>query len=215
MKKIILLAVLVGFSQLTFAQETSETEKKDYSKEPKSSIVITIDGEEYTVEEGKEIEIKTKKGKSKISAKRAEEKLFDNGKYSFKYKKHFAFEYEGEFGYQNWTLDGNNCTIMMFELLEDATLDLFVQQMTAQFGKDNCEITKTSRKFGKKKLKGKRIEVNIVGQTMHLYMYEIKMNDGKTHIIAIQDSLDDENKPTKEAKDAMDLMDESITYKNE
>jgi len=212
MKRILLVGLLFTFCQLTFAQKTPETEKKDFSKEEKPSFVIKIDGKEYTVKEGEEIEVETEKGKSKVSVKLADEKQFDNGTYRFKYKNHFAYEYEGEPGYKNWTLDGSNCTIMMFELSPDATLDMFSQQMVNQFGEENCKTTKTTRKFGKKKLNGSKIEVALVGQAMFLYMYEIDMDDDKRHIIAIQDMLDENDKPTKEASDAMDLIDKTIEY---
>ncbi len=209
MKKTLLLILIMALGQLTFAQEGSEGKKKDYTKEEKPSFVIKIDGKEYAVKEGEEIKV----GDSEISVELAKEKQFDNGIYSFKYSNHFSFEYEGEPGYQNWTLDGNNFTIMMFEMDEEVTLPLFIAQMVSQFGEDNCKTKSIKKKLGRKKLKGTRIQVNLVGQEMHVDMYEVKMKDGKKHFIAFQDMLDDNNNPTEEATDALELIGETIKYR--
>jgi hypothetical protein len=180
----------------------------DTTKEPKAGLIVTINGKEYRISEGEEI---TRNGTT-VSVKIADSKVFDIGSISFSYPKHFAFEYEEAVGYKNWTLDGNNFNIMYFEVTE-GTLDGFVDEISGQFGKQNCVITKTYKELGAKKLLGKRINVSLMGQKLTLDLFEIPSSDEITRIIAFQDSLDEYGNPTDEGFSTLKMLQKSIKYK--
>ena len=179
----------------------------DSSKEPKTKLIVTINGQEYNVSEGEEI----RKGGTTVSVKIADSKTFDNGLISFNYPKHFAFEYEEDYGYKNWTLDGNNFIIMLFEM-SDGTLDAFVDEVAGRFGKNNCTITRSSKQLGSKKLKGKKISVNLMGEQLTLDLFKVPSRDGKIRIIAFQDSLDEYGNSTDEGFSTLKMIQRSIKY---
>jgi len=187
---------------------SAQAQKSDATKAPKADLIVTINGKDYKVSEGEEIQ----KDGNTISAKLADFKTFDNGSISFEYPTHFAFEYESSFGYKNWTFDGNNFVIMNFEIIA-GTLDSFVEEITGRFGRSNCTIEKTSLKLGDRTLKGKRINVNLMGEKLVLDLLGINMEDGKTRIIAFQDSLDENGNSTDESKEAIKKINETISYK--
>ncbi|WP_420572150.1 hypothetical protein [Kordia sp.] len=186
----------------------AQAQKGDSSKEPKAGMVVTINGKDYKISEGEEI----RRDGNTISVTLANSKTFDNGTISFDYPTSFGFEYESSFGYKNWTFDGNNYVIMYFEIAV-GTLDSFVDEISGRFGKSNCKIEKTSLQLGSRKLKGKRINVNLMGEKLTLDLLEIKMKDGKTRIIAFQDSADEYGNPTEEGKETIKMIDKSIMYK--
>lgn len=198
----LLLVFFIGNTYLAQAQ-------KDATKEPKTTLIVTVNGKEYKVSEDEEI---NKDGNS-ISVSISKAKTFRNKSISFDYPTGFGFEYESSYGYKNWTFDGNNFIIMYFELSGENTLDNFVDEISGRFGKSNCKIETKSLKLGSRTLKGKRINVDLMGEKLTLDLLEIKMKDGKTRIIAFQDSLNDYGKPTEEGKEAINLIYNTITYK--
>ncbi|MEM6717931.1 MAG: hypothetical protein AAF611_01315 [Bacteroidota bacterium] len=202
--QIVLPLLLIANIYFVKAQQANDT------KAPKTNFVVTINGRDYKVSEGEKIQ----KDGNTISVKVSEFKTFDNGSISYEYPTHFGFEYESSFGYKNWTFDGNNFVIMNFEIVA-GTLDLFVDEIVGRFGKSNCTIKRTSMKLGSRTLKGKRINVELMGEKLTLDMLEIKMGDGKTRIIAFQDSLNEYGTPTEEGEKAIDKINETITYKKE
>jgi len=187
----------------------AQAQKSDPTKEPKAGIVVTINGKEHNVSEGEEI----KQNGTTVSVALAKVKTFDNGTISFDYPTSFGFEYEESFGYKNWTFDGNNFVIMYFEIGEENTLDSFVDEISGRFGKRNCTIEATSLQLGKKELSGKRINVNLMGEKLTLDLLEIKMKDGQTHILAFQDSNDDDVNATDEGKETIKTIHQTISYK--
>jgi len=205
MKFTFTLISLFLFGNLFFAQ----AQKSDPSKEPKSAVIIKINGKEHKVSEGDEV----KQDGATVSVSLATSKTFDNRTISFDYPTSFGFEYEESPGYKNWTFDGNNFVIMYFEMSEENTLDSFVDEISGRFGKQNCKIEGKTTQLGSRKLKGKRINVNLMGEKLTIDLLEIKMKDGQTRIIALQDSNDNYGNATDESKDTVEMIHKTITYK--
>ena len=203
MKFSITLFSLFLVGNIYFAQAQS-----DATKEPKAGMVVTVNGKKHNISEGEEIN----QDGNTISVALASSKRFNNGAISFEYPTSFGFEYEASFGYKNWTFDGNNFVIMYFEIAS-GTLDSFVDEIAGRFGKKNCKIERTSLQLGSRELEGKRINVNLMGEKLTLDLLEIKLKDGKTRIIAFQDSNDEYGNPTDEGKKTLKLIHKSITYK--
>ena len=181
----------------------------DPSKEPKTTLIVNLNGKEHRVVEGEKIN----KDGNTITVNIAKNRTFKTQSISFDYPTSFAFEYETVPGYKNWTFDGNNFVIMYFELSEDNTLNSFVDEITGRFGKANCKIERKSLKLGSKTLKGKRINVNLMGEKLTLDLLEINLNDGKRHIIAFQDSLNEYGTPTDEGEETLKTINKTISYK--
>jgi len=203
----ILICLSLLFSTAVFAQTDSE------NLAPKSSFVLEINGVEYYLSDGEPLQLDSTYINPKVTVRMSEYRRFDSDAMSFDYPNHFAYQYEQDFGYRNWTLDGNNFVIMYFEIDGEAGLDMFVDEMVKQFGKQNCKLSNTSMVLGEQKLQGKRIDITLIGQRLTLDFMEIKLNDFKSHFIAFQDTLDENGQPTEESKAALELIDGTIRYK--
>lgn len=183
--------------------------QSDPSKEPKTALIVTVNGKEHKVLAGEQI----KKDGNTVSVSIAKTKTFNSGSITFDYPTNFAFEYETVPGYKNWTFDGNNFVIMYFELSKDNTLNSFVEEIAGRFGRSNCTIEKKSIKLGAKTLKGKRINVNLMGERLTLDLLEITMSDDTRRIIAFQDSLDEYGAATDEGEETINTIHKTIRYK--
>lgn len=195
------------FSFALFAQ----TEGEDSA--PKASFVLEINGVEYYLSDGEALQLDSTFTNPIVTVRMSDYRRFDCDGISFDYPNHFAYQYEQDFGYRNWTLDGNNFVIMYFEIDGEAGLDMFVDEMVKQFGKQNCKLRTTTMLLGDKMLEGKRIDISLIGQRLTLDFMEIKLNDYKSHFIAFQDTMDEYGRPTAESKAALELIDGTIRYK--
>lgn len=190
----------------------SQSEIQEGNTLPKSTFIIQIDDKEYILAEGDQMELETADGPSILSVKLAGYKLFDNGSIAFQYPSNFGYEFEESIGYKNWTLDGNDVTIMIFEIAFDAGLDFMIEEMVGQFGKEKCTVEETELKLGAELLKGKRINVTLVGQYLTLDFFEIIMADGIARYLSFQDSLEDDGSSTIEMKESTTMIDKTIKY---
>ncbi|MGH1385666.1 hypothetical protein [Kordia sp.] len=204
MKFSVLLLSLFLVGNLYFAQAQS-----DATKEPKAGLIVTINGKKHTISEGETI----KQNGTTVSVKIADSRTFNNGTISFSYPSNLGFEYEEDFGYKNWMFDGNNFVIMFFEIMQGSSFDSFVNEIAGRYGRENCKIEKTSMSLGGRELYGKRINVNLMGEKLTQDFLEIPMKDGKTRILAFQDSPNEYGNSSDEAKKTIKMVRETITYK--
>ena len=177
--------------------------------EPKMNLDIFVDGVKYQIKDGDTLNIPN----TQIIVKSSDYMTFDFGVISFDYPKYFAFSFEEDFAYKNWTLDGNDLVIMYFEIGADAELDMFIKEMVKQFGKKNCKIVDQAVQIGNLELKGKRIIVELIGQKLTYDMYKLKSNDFKSHFIAFQDSKNDDGSDSKESIETLGIINKTIKYK--
>jgi hypothetical protein len=203
MNKIAVVLLAVFFFQSAFSQTDFGIQK------PKAKISVSINETEYTVSDGDTI---SHEG-DRIVVKTSEYLTFDYGILKFDYPNHFAFEYDEDFGYRNWTLDGNNYVVMYFEFRGDISFKMLANEIVERFGRENCEIKRDKFKLGDIELTGEKISVNIIGETLNYGLYEIKSDDDKTHFIAFQDSLNDYNEPTEEGIQTLELIGKTISKK--
>lgn len=202
-KTTITIIFFLLMSQLVLAQEND-------NQAPILKLDVEVNGEKYQINDGESIVVNG----NTIKVKSSDLLTFDFSALTFDYPKHFAFEYEQDFGYKNWTLDGNNFVIMYFEYAVDIELDLFIDEMEGQFGKENCKVIKKTIQLGDLTLKGKRINVDLVGVKLTYDMYKLETNDSKTHFIAFQDSKNDDGSDSIEGIETIKLIDQTIKERN-
>lgn len=186
---------------------------QDRQKEnPVSNFILKVNDKEYLVRENEELKLDSTLNGPVISVKKANYMSFDNGSLSFKYPSNFSFEFEEDYAYKNWSLDGNSFLVMIFELNVKADLNDLVSGMVDEFGKRNCKVEKTEMKVGDRVLKGKRINVTLIGQKLTVDFLEIVSEDFKSRFLAFQDTLDENGNPTEESRGAIRMIDQSIKY---
>ena len=183
------------------------------NSQDKKTIILTIDGKEYAIEEGEELQLREVRSSPILTARVADNKKFESSYLSFTYPTNFSYSYEEDISYRNWTLDGNDFVIMYFEMDVETDLNDFVNEMVSQFGKEKCKTSPTEVVLGEKTLKGTRIEVSMIGQRLSIDLLGIINNEFKSRIIVFQDSIGEEGGASIEKIKTLNVIDQSIQYK--
>lgn len=203
MIKTIITFTFAFISCSIYGQNSKETSS------PAFKIDIEINGEKYHVNDGDTLTVNN----NKIIARISNSVTFDYGILKFDYPKHFAFSSETDFGYQNWTLDGNNFVVSYFKLSSEVELDMLIKEIVIKFGKKNCTVNKKTSKIGNTSLEGKRINVELLGQKLTYDMYKVKSNDGSSHFISFQDSKNDDGSDSLESIETLSLINSTFFIK--
>ena len=202
MSKILIFLLLLSLINLTVKGQNENSE-------PLMNLDIYVNGEKFQIKDGDTLNISN----TQIIVKSSDFMTFDFGVLSFEYPKYFAYSFEEDFTYKNWTLDGNDLVIMYFEIGAEAELDMFIKEMVKQFGKKNCDVIDHSAQIGDLDLKGKRIIVELLGQKLTYDMYKLESNDFNSHFIAFQDSKNEDGSDSKESIETMNIINTTIKYK--
>ncbi|MEM9547173.1 MAG: hypothetical protein AAGA77_14425 [Bacteroidota bacterium] len=208
MKNLITLLVLLLCNVLTHAQNTEQTELAT-----KSMFEIQVDAQKYVVEEGSDLDLDGELKNPKISVKLLDFKKFNAGNLSFEYPGNFSFEVEEMEGYKNWTLDGNDYVIMIFDIDGESQVSDFIDNMSSQFGKENCKTKAITSKLGDKLLNGIQLYIELVGQKLSIDFYEYSHSDNNSKYIAFQDILQDDGTASTESVLTFKMISDSIQYK--
>ncbi|WP_299684396.1 hypothetical protein [uncultured Dokdonia sp.] len=203
-----MIRTILTFSMLLFMSQLFIAQNND-SEQPKMKLNIEVNGEKYQVTDGGSIVVDG----NTIKVASSDFLTFDFAAVTFDYPKHFAFEYETDLAYKNWTLDGNNFVILYFQYDIEIELDFFIDEIVGQFGKENCKVNKKKRQLGDITLEGKEIIVDIMGVSLTYEMFEIETEDSKTHFIAFQDTKNDDGSSSTESIETLKVIDQTIKAK--
>ncbi len=209
MKRNITILLLITINTFSFSQANNSSSKL----ETKSMFEVQINSDKYTLEEGNELSIDGKLKDPKISIKLLDVKKFNIENISFEYPSNFSFEVEKREGYKNWTLDGNNYLIMIFDIDGETQLNDFIENMISQFGEEKCKTKEIETKLGEKKLNGIQLYVELVGQKLTVDFYQYNTSENNSKYIAFQDTLDDNGQPSNESKMAFKMINRSVKFK--
>lgn len=202
----IIIAILTLVTSTITAQESS------VGTEPKATFILQVDDQQYIMSQGEEIMIDPISKPAKVSIRLGDSKRLETGSLAFDYPIGYGFEFEESEGYKNWTLDGNNFVIMLFQFDAKTELDDFIDLMISQFGKKNTSTTKTSMTLGDRKLDGTRLNVSLVGQQLSLDFLEIVQSDGKSRFLAFQDTKNEDGSQSAESRDTIRMIAGSVKY---
>lgn len=202
MEKIFLfIGLLVFCGTFSLAQGKKENEA------PSLNIEITVDGERFFVEEGDTLQVNDKS----IVVKALEYKTFDYGVVRFDYPQKMAFSYEHDYEFRTWSLDRNNFAFLYYEFGVPIDLEELVRQMIKKFGHKNCFVYPTKMTLGGVELRGKRIEVDLMGQKLTYDLFPIEKNQLKTYVVSFQDIKDIDGSDSQDYREAMKII--SSTFK--
>jgi hypothetical protein len=208
MKKIFLLLVsITAFCSIGKTQVVNSIDNA-----PKQTFEITINGKKYQIAENEELKLDSTLTKPTISIKVSDYKKFNNGSVAFKYPAHFSYEYSQDTGYRNWTLNGNEFVVMLFELDGDASLTSLTDEVVRKFGPSHCTVVDSKKELGHKIWNSKKIKVTLAGENLTQEYFEIKLNDSESRFICFQDSSEDDGSNSKEYLQAFNLINSTITF---
>lgn len=219
MKSITLTTVFVTMMIVTpnlpciLAQD--RTNVPDESKEPTLTYTLNIGDRSISITEGETANIKGTFDNPKVTLTAQPHRVFPYQGISFKYPRAFTFEADvDDAGYKNWTLSGNDFTIMYFVLNDRLTTNAFADNMAAKLGRENCTVQTASHlKFGNENLSGTTLKATVVGNKMVMDIYRIPSTGGQTKLLVLQDNLDDFGNRSIEGKSTLQLIKQSSKLK--
>lgn len=177
--------------------------------EPADKLEITVGGQTVFVSDGQPFSSGGCEGQVRISPA----KTLAVPSVTFDYPRHFAFEYDGSTeGLRQWTLDGNNVVLIITELDMVSELKDMEESMIERFGRENCKPRNSKVKLGGKELKGRHLDVTVVGESLTLELLELPWKEGATSMLFIQDSSTDSGEDSAERTACVELLDRTIKY---
>ncbi len=206
MKFNLITTAFLFLTSIGFGQEVN------VGSEPKATFILQIGDQQYFLSQGEEMTLDPIDKAAKVSIRLGDSKRLETGAMAFDYPNGYGFEFEESEGYKNWTLDGNNFVIMLFQFDAKTELDDFLDLMISQFGKKNTSTSATSMTLGNRKLEGKRLDVSLVGQRISLDFLEIVQPDGKTRFLALQDTKNEDGSDSAESRDTIKMIAGSVKY---
>ncbi len=206
MKKVIVIILLLKFSLAI-----SQTKNDSYRIEPKTIFEVIVNGKKYQLSENEQLNLDTLV-KPVISIKQSPFKNFENASYVFSYPRNLSFDYSGQPAIQNWTLNGNSVTIMLFEMPTEIALQTLTSGMIAKFGVDNCKIEDFTRKLGNKECRGQTLKVKLVGQNLAIECYTIRSEKKGSSFLIIQDAMESTSH-SQEYTNISEYINSTIKYK--
>jgi len=201
--KAINFVILMLLAYTGYAQGNAETAN------PPAVFLLQLNGKEYTLNEGEATNLDGNFNNPSVVVKMADYRKFDDGKISFRYKSNSAYKYTESVGAKTWTFAGD-CTVLLFELDGNVKMDVIIESVMGQFGKENCKLEPASRLIGGKQIAGEKINVSLAGQKLVQEYYQLELNDGKTNILAFQNTGKDDGSVSEEGKEGLELVASSV-----
>ena len=180
--------------------------------EPPLKITLTINGVPHEIKPGAELVVDGEFKDPKMVLTMAKERHFDKGGVSFLYPASYTFEAEVENpNIKTWTLSGNDVKFIIFRLKDKANPRVFAADIAENFGPQR-NVSKHSRKLGKRVYKGSKIQITSGGYHLVQEVLDIPVKQGSILII-LQRPDEREQYDEAEVNGAIKLMTESFVAK--
>lgn len=181
----------------------------DATVEPPTMLEVTVGGQVKKISDGSAFDVNG----TSVTARVSDVKTLATGSVSFDYPRHFGFEFDGSTGgMRQWSLDGNNVVLMLFEIDGAGEVKDFEEGMAERFGKKNCKGSDTSKRLGGQKLEGRRLDITLAGTALTVDILKLPSAEGKTNLLFVQDTKTDAGGTSDESTDTMQLMDRTIKF---
>lgn len=193
--KCLCLAITALQCHVAFAQKDT--------LEPPAVYRLYVNGKPYRVQLGKEFKLNVD-GEAKLKLLASPTRRFTYAGLDFAYPMHFAFEAEFNQESKIWTMEASDVTLMVVAFPKTKTTHKeFAQEITSAWEESN--FTPTKLKVAGATLNGTKAVSLVAGFEIHQFVYSIPTSRG-SRLLVIQDSLDDEGKPTDEYKKVVGLF---------
>ncbi len=210
----LVLAVTVAFiaETRTSASAQEKPVAPDESKEPALKYQLRVGDKSLTISEGETVSLAGAFSNPKVTLTAEEFRVFPYGGISFRYPRTFTFEADlDNRDSLNWTLSGNDYTIMYFVMNASVTTEDFAGNMSEQFGKENCMISKaTPIKLDGSEIAGTSLIADLAGSQLAIDIYRLPSGDQQTRLFVLQDNPDDAGDRSMEGKAALNLLQQSF-----
>lgn len=186
----------------------------DETKEPTLDYTLKVGGKSYPVVEGKSFEIEAAGGKAQAVLEAADFRVFPYQNISFHYPRHMTFEADlSDETSVTWMLSGNDAILMVFSIAGDITAADMADSLKMQYGAKNTKTRNEKVSLGGTDYEALRLDVSLVGTTLCQKVLKLRSSDGRTLLLVLQDTLDDNGGHTKEFDAAVKMVRETLKVK--
>ena len=130
----------------------------------------------------------------------------------FDYLRHLSFSVSDESGLVVWTLDGDDCVIMVQKYPRtnlDELLPVVVGITAEQYGEVPIVEADVSLDLGGRKVDGKRLVVTMAGIQLQQDFFGVQVGNAAV-LLVVQGTLNDDGTLTRESQDAAALLEKSF-----
>lgn len=205
-----MLRQLVVFPLLLGVCLAAPPEVDPESIEPPLGYSLQVGNESISLREGQPVQLTGTFVNPQVKLSSDDFRTFPYAGLSFRYPKDFSFE--ADFtnpDLRQWSLDGQNCVILIQVVKASVPVSEFADTLTDQYGKQNCQVADVSITLGDHKFKGKRVQAKLVMHTLVQEVFSLPTSAG-TRLLLLQDSPKDDGTPSEERKRLGKLLTETF-----
>jgi hypothetical protein len=175
-------------------------------QEPQLKIEVVTNEKKLFLNDGDTIELQGEPVTIRIQKVRT----FQLAGLEFEYPRDYGFKFVEDATFRSWVFDGNSFVIMLFEFQEKHDLQQIVREMVNRFGKKNCRVEDKKIRLNQLELKGRRINVMLLGAELTFDLFPIELPGNKSFFLAFQDTKSENGADSIEGHETMDLVAQSI-----
>lgn len=208
----LLLAVLVTtILSPAFCAEAEKMVTRDESIEPSSIFVLDVNGEKFELTSGKPTELPIEVKNPKVALEVKPYKEFTYAGIYLKYPQSFSFEADlADETVKMWNLSGNSGILMIQKYSLEMDHQTMAHLLQPRYGEKNARIADCEILLDGKKVPGTKVVATFGGTSISQEVYSFNVEGGSILVI-LQDSIDEEGKPTQEGVDLKGMI--SKTFK--
>ncbi|GAB4282017.1 MAG: hypothetical protein Kow0029_27340 [Candidatus Rifleibacteriota bacterium] len=185
------------------------------SIEPPTVYQLSIDGKKFELKRGVETELPIEVKNPKVILDFEPYKEFTYAGIYFKYPVNFSFEAElGDESVKMWNLSGNNSVLMLQRYAMEMDHQTMAQLLVPRYGEENTRVTDCFLQLNGLKVPGTRVIAAFGGSTISQEVYSFRLKNSSILLI-LQDSLDIDEKPTKEGAELKQLIENTFKITEE
>jgi hypothetical protein len=180
--------------------------------EPPFQLLLEIDGVELPVVDGQHTEVSIGDRKVKVKARVLPTRRFSEHGVQFEFPRDMAYEFDPAGGIDTWTLDGNNCTLLLNRYETDGVADLVdgvFEATAAAMGGDIDKAKPVEWRLGAIQAKGRTLIIDLMGTSMQVTVLGIEDKDAAI-VLVVQDVLGDNGEVAEDSRRVRELLTKSF-----
>ncbi len=184
-------------------------------REPSQIFTLEVGGKARPIELDKPVELDGT-GKLSVTLRLAPYRVFRHAGLSFQYPQEYSFEADlKEPGVSNWNLSGNDHKVMVFRYQgrkdHEALLQELQKEVTGAYGAENVKSGETEVALGKRTLKGRRLDIKLVGTALSQRLFSFRAG-ADSLLLILQDSPAENGRATSEAARCEAFLKDSFRF---
>jgi hypothetical protein len=182
---------------------------------PPLRVVLRVDGVEHVFSDGEQRELPVGDKKLRVAVAVAAERRFDAAGVRFDFPREMTFEYEQEDHAETWTLDGDDCTLLLqsFEAGEPDELAKGVLMETLDaLEPSSAKPEPVAIRLGDKSFTGLRGRAVFTILEIHIELTVVGFRVGDRSVVLVVQNTTDDGEPSTETDHMFQLLERTFEF---